>query len=732
MHDLALATEATARLVAPGRIALVSRTATEIAGKRAHLDGRRLGVLHPEPGAADALAQTLRQRGAQVAVLSLDPARLERAEALDPEVIVVEPQHFTGECWEALASIFRHPQLRWTCALVSATEAIGSEGLQAHDLPALCAQVQLLCADYDAAVARARQAHEFDVALETLGPTRVLRLLAQSGKSWRAQFNTAGLSMEVDLAEGLIVGARGGYGRTLDDALLGTPGLNVLLREVTGFVRARPVERPAVTNIMAPLDTALAAAFHGRERGEAPSLAARDGAVPAGLPRPSASSLGGRGVASRTLIGVPAVALPPGALGAAPAKPSLPAVASLPPLARPSLAPMSGPEPAAKPSSSEREAALGGERSERRTLQGHEAFVSPPAKVEARASARERSDVEARAGAGERNDADRPEDVASLGVHDADSECAPVDARERSLAPAVHPASPSPSVPRPDTIQYSQPPSDPTTMASRLRSLRRAKPALGAALAALVAIAWLAAFARREAAPFAGDRAQAAAPAAPASRGAQTGTGPSALLAAPATQIGAAASPSTPAAARAPEPASEVARSPAEIRASDPSAVAARTKVADNAPSAPHADATTVRDAQPRSGAAARPSLRLEPRALVRRVNALAKQGKALLRRGLTERAKSAYDAALELAPNHPRALAGRLRLALSEKDAELALQHARALAQARPKSAMAQLLLGDAERLAGDLAAARAAWHHAARLGSPDARARLRRMRAP
>jgi predicted negative regulator of RcsB-dependent stress response len=43
-----------------------------------------------------------------------------------------------------------------------------------------------------------------------------------------------------------------------------------------------------------------------------------------------------------------------------------------------------------------------------------------------------------------------------------------------------------------------------------------------------------------------------------------------------------------------------------------------------------------------------------------------------------------------------------------------------------QPKNGQNQLLLGDAEALRGDLAAARAAWNRAVRYGSPAARQRL------
>jgi tetratricopeptide (TPR) repeat protein len=114
-------------------------------------------------------------------------------------------------------------------------------------------------------------------------------------------------------------------------------------------------------------------------------------------------------------------------------------------------------------------------------------------------------------------------------------------------------------------------------------------------------------------------------------------------------------------------------------------------------------------------------------RAEVQRAKALTKQANAQLRQGRDARALSLYEAALRIAPNDLKALTGSARIALKRRDVASALSHARLLAQLRPRSATTQLLLGDAQQLAGDLTSARAAWTRAARLGSSAARARLR-----
>jgi len=109
------------------------------------------------------------------------------------------------------------------------------------------------------------------------------------------------------------------------------------------------------------------------------------------------------------------------------------------------------------------------------------------------------------------------------------------------------------------------------------------------------------------------------------------------------------------------------------------------------------------------------------------RAKALVLRGNLLLRQGQTAKAKSSYQAALKFVPSETRALTALTQLALKERNAAAALPYARAFARLKPKSKVALVLLGDAQRLSGDLTSARATWQKAARLGAKDARQRLR-----
>lgn len=650
-------------------MATIASDALRLAGKKASLQGRRVGVLHPDPGGADALAETLRMRGAQVAVLSLDPALLARAEALDPEVIVTDPRHFAGACWPAAAAVFKHPQLRWACLLLSAPEVLPGSGLESHDVPGLCAQIQLLCAEYDAAVARARVPPLFEVALEAVGPARALRVLVQSGLSWRARFTTRSLVLEVDTSDGLVVGARGGQVGATGDDLLGTAALNVLLREDQGVVHAEIVERPAVTNIMCPLDTALAGASHGRDVRESTRPRPAQG-----LPAPAAVLNNSRAIRPRTLIGV-GTSLPPASRRA-----SLPqeAVSWRDATLLAGLAP--------PPANNQ--------------VEQTPAAAAPKSAAESPSTTTLLEDFDEKTESGASNTADQ--EAAFLAMARAEAEQArELDhalLRARTEEPRVSASG------RADSSSYAPP---------VRRASRYLKPLVfvaGAAILALVAVA----FSRRaddvHSAPL---RASAAAPLAPSA--VDSPPAPSAAAQpppnlAPPTPAPSAVQPSEvfPTSVQAnPAPGGDVlARTlptaPTEPRADEPEEDdESADDVADNASSDVSAD-----DAA--------------------RAKALARQGKALLRKGKTSQAKEAFEAALALAPSQTRSLSALAKLSLKQRDAKAALEYATALAKLRPKSGSSLLLLGDAQKLAGDTAAATDTWERAAERGSKPAKARL------
>jgi hypothetical protein len=222
----------------------------------ASLKGRRLAMVHPDPGAADAVAQALRAKGAEVVILSLNPGSLDRALVLGPHAVLMESGDFYGACWELVRALWQHPRLCFTPLLLSQLEGRGLDDFSALDTQGLCTALDALCAEHDRVLKSARVESEFSVDLAELGPARLLRVLVESGRSLRASFSCPGGSIDVDLTEHVIVGASASGA----EACLGPYALALLLKQQQGSVQVRRVEHPAVTNIIAPLDTALDAA----------------------------------------------------------------------------------------------------------------------------------------------------------------------------------------------------------------------------------------------------------------------------------------------------------------------------------------------------------------------------------------------------------------------------------------------------------------------------------------
>ncbi|MEM1418031.1 MAG: tetratricopeptide repeat protein, partial [Myxococcota bacterium] len=110
------------------------------------------------------------------------------------------------------------------------------------------------------------------------------------------------------------------------------------------------------------------------------------------------------------------------------------------------------------------------------------------------------------------------------------------------------------------------------------------------------------------------------------------------------------------------------------------------------------------------------------------RARELVSQANYLRRQGRHAEARPLYERALRLAPGYGRALAGLAKSAIEQRRASEALRYANQLVRSS-RSAGNYVLLGDAQRLAGNRAAAEEAWAEALRMNPrhPGARRRLR-----
>lgn len=193
-------------------------------------------------------------------------------------------------------------------------------------------------------------------------------------------------------------------------------------------------------------------------------------------------------------------------------------------------------------------------------------------------------------------------------------------------------------------------------------------------------------------------------------------------LTAPARQ----AAPAAPAVAR-PAPAA-----PAVAEGSGAASAAAERAPAEavDAP-APEPAADVEGPESANAGAAAQPDS-LAPAAARETAGAraaeLVDRARALHKRKKYAPAKARYRDALKVYPDYPPAIAGLAQLAIRQRDGKQAVQLARQLVSLEPEEASHQVLLGDAYKSASKRKEAREAWKAAARMGSAEARARLRR----
>jgi cytochrome c-type biogenesis protein CcmH/NrfG len=104
----------------------------------------------------------------------------------------------------------------------------------------------------------------------------------------------------------------------------------------------------------------------------------------------------------------------------------------------------------------------------------------------------------------------------------------------------------------------------------------------------------------------------------------------------------------------------------------------------------------------------------------------LVDEGSLLIEDGRLGLAEASYLKALNIMPSYPRAMAGLVRVHIERKDGAEAVRWAKQLVATQPKNGQHQLLLGDAQALRGDTAAAREAWNQAVRYGNYTARQRL------
>ncbi|MGE3629063.1 MAG: hypothetical protein AB7P00_04075, partial [Sandaracinaceae bacterium] len=218
----------------------------------------RVLLVDNDPARADTLTQGLRARGALVFVTDESGRGLERAVGLDPQVAIVDQSGLEGPGFEVVRQIRRDPRMRWASIFVAPWGEIWPAGAPAPDIDALAAQIEPLLAPERELRVRGSSGEPFDTRLEATGPSRMLRQLVLTDATLHVTIRSSKATVEVDIAEGLIVGAAATLrpGGTAE----GPAALAALLSLNSGRVHVEPRANPSVANVMSPVDEALSLA----------------------------------------------------------------------------------------------------------------------------------------------------------------------------------------------------------------------------------------------------------------------------------------------------------------------------------------------------------------------------------------------------------------------------------------------------------------------------------------
>ena len=242
-----------------GTIALLGADDDGSRNDRADIRQMRVLLADDDVTRADAVAQELRERGANVVMTDLAGTRIERARDLDPAVLIIGDAELRGAGYQLVRRMREDRRLRWAFLLVVQWDDVWSPDDPAPLVDRIVNKLFSLAETERTLRARAQEGEPFDTRLEVVGPARLLRALAHGKGTFRALVHNRRAQIRVDFAQGLIAGAVAEV-RDGEKKLYGPAALAAVLSVASGKVRIEPVASPAAANIMATVDAALSTA----------------------------------------------------------------------------------------------------------------------------------------------------------------------------------------------------------------------------------------------------------------------------------------------------------------------------------------------------------------------------------------------------------------------------------------------------------------------------------------
>ena len=221
------------------------------------LAGHRVLVLHPDADIAARKARALQKRGAMAIGLSNADLEIRRAEALDPDVVIMDPANRTGLLAKLVKEIESDWRLRWSTSLQDEPSRWGGDG---SDASWATTAIRALCSWHTSLAHQLSQGASVSMRLEEMGGGALLRVAAASGMSLRVHVEHPHATVDIDLADRMIMGAAGQCGEGDGRTILGGQAISMLLSLPAGRVEITPTEHVELDDLRAAPDLILASA----------------------------------------------------------------------------------------------------------------------------------------------------------------------------------------------------------------------------------------------------------------------------------------------------------------------------------------------------------------------------------------------------------------------------------------------------------------------------------------
>jgi DNA-binding response OmpR family regulator/tetratricopeptide (TPR) repeat protein len=239
---------------------------------------RRILLVCSDRERSENLARALRKHEALVVTISGSGVELERGRNLDPEVILVDSADFTGPCSEIMESVRDDLRMRWASILIYSSDPHKDIKADLLEIGPLANKIAKLTRPDRDLLQRATFEKSFDTRLEIIGPSRTLRAIAQARRALRVTLRHPRVLVEIDLADGSIMGARAeNEAEGSVQPLVGTSAMAAFMALGSCKVHVEELAAAELSNLVSPVDLTLA-------------LAAAEAAPvgPSALPGPSA------------------------------------------------------------------------------------------------------------------------------------------------------------------------------------------------------------------------------------------------------------------------------------------------------------------------------------------------------------------------------------------------------------------------------------------------------------